>query len=239
MNNRKKGTRMRRLTAAVGAGDLALLGAVALAIPANADTTGGNVPAGPYNLTTTKLQNPTTGGTATNGTQQDVSALTPIPGVQYSIVPVNGIDLTTAAGWTTAATLSVNTSGQIAGARQRPRDPGHLYPDRNQQPTHPRHRGTSHSHPARGSRRRERRPAGPGFPWCALLFATALLAAGGYVWWAGRPAGRPADQPAVTRRSGAAPAPSAAPASGPVLVPVRERTRRSLRAGGMHEVPDV
>jgi fimbrial isopeptide formation D2 family protein/LPXTG-motif cell wall-anchored protein len=113
MENPKKGARLRRLTATVGAAALALAGAVALAGPANADTTGGNVPAGPYNLTITKLENPSTGGTATNGTQQDVSALTPIAGVQYSIVPVNGIDLSTPAGWTTAATLSVNSSGQV------------------------------------------------------------------------------------------------------------------------------
>lgn len=107
------GPRLRRLSAIISTGALALLGVAAIAVPAHADTTGGNVPSGPYNLTITKVQNPAAGGTATNGTQQNVSSLTPIPGVQYNIVPVNGVDLTTSAGWTTAATLSVNSSGQI------------------------------------------------------------------------------------------------------------------------------
>jgi fimbrial isopeptide formation D2 family protein/LPXTG-motif cell wall-anchored protein len=102
-----------RLAALVGAGALALLGVAAVAAPAHADTNGGNVPAGPYTLNLTKLANPAAGGTATNGTQQDVSALTAIPGVDYSIAPVTGVDLTTQAGWTTAATLTVNAAGDI------------------------------------------------------------------------------------------------------------------------------
>ncbi|NYG07275.1 fimbrial isopeptide formation D2 family protein/LPXTG-motif cell wall-anchored protein [Phycicoccus badiiscoriae] len=115
MNNTSRSPRLRRLAAVVGAGALTLLGVAAIAGPANADTTGGNVPAGPYNLTITKLQNPTTGGTATNGTQQNVAALTPIPGVVFNIAPVNGVDLTTQAGWITASTLTVNSSGQVVG----------------------------------------------------------------------------------------------------------------------------
>lgn len=108
----------RRLTAAIGVGSLALLGAAAFAGPANADTTGGNAPAGPYTLTITKLQNPPGGGTPSDGTAQtsgSTSGLTPIPGVVFSIAPVNGVDLTTPAGWTTAAGLTVNSSGQVVG----------------------------------------------------------------------------------------------------------------------------
>jgi fimbrial isopeptide formation D2 family protein/LPXTG-motif cell wall-anchored protein len=110
MKNAHSGAR-RRLTAVVSASALALLGVAAVAAPAHAATAA--VPAGPYSLTITKLQNPATGGTATNGSQQNVSALTPIAGVDFSIAPVTGVDLTTTAGWTTAATLAVNSSGAI------------------------------------------------------------------------------------------------------------------------------
>ncbi|MFE4949381.1 SpaH/EbpB family LPXTG-anchored major pilin [Leifsonia sp. NPDC056665] len=107
-------TLTRRLTAAIGVGALALLGAAAFAGPANADTTGGNAPAGPYTLTITKLQNPPGGGTPTDGTVQ-TNGLTPIPGVVFSVAPVTGVDLTTPAGWTTAAGLAVNSAGQVVG----------------------------------------------------------------------------------------------------------------------------
>lgn len=116
MNTNSRSPRLRRLAAVVGVGALALLGVAAFAAPANADTTGGNVPAGPYNLTITKLQNPATGGTATgdNGSQQTPPAgATPIAGVVFNIAPVNGVDLTTAAGWSTAAGLTVNSSGAV------------------------------------------------------------------------------------------------------------------------------
>ncbi|MFE4468002.1 SpaH/EbpB family LPXTG-anchored major pilin [Leifsonia sp. NPDC056824] len=105
---------IRRLTAAIGVGAVALLGAAAFAGPASADTTGGNAPAGPYTLTITKLQNPPGGGTPTDGTAQ-TSGLTPIPGVVFSVAPVNGVDLTTPAGWTTAAGLTVNSAGRVVG----------------------------------------------------------------------------------------------------------------------------
>jgi fimbrial isopeptide formation D2 family protein/LPXTG-motif cell wall-anchored protein len=110
MKNAHSGAR-RRLTAIVSASALALLGVAAVAAPAHAAT--GGVPAGPYSLTITKLQNPATGGTATNGSPQSVGSLTPIAGVSFSIAPVTGVDLTTTAGWTTAATLTVNAAGVI------------------------------------------------------------------------------------------------------------------------------
>lgn len=113
MHNTDRTPRLRRLSAIVGAGALALLAVTAVAGPASADTTGGNVPGGPYTLNITKLQNPATGGTATSGAKQTVSGLTAIPGVVFSIAPVNGVDLTTQAGWTTASTLTVNSSGQV------------------------------------------------------------------------------------------------------------------------------
>ncbi|QNE36514.1 SpaH/EbpB family LPXTG-anchored major pilin [Leifsonia shinshuensis] len=104
----------RRPAAAIGIGALVLLGAAAFAAPANADTTGGNAPAGPYTLTITKLQNPAGGGTPADGTPQ-TSSLPPIPGVVFSVAPVNGVDLTSPAGWTTAAGLTVNAAGQVVG----------------------------------------------------------------------------------------------------------------------------
>lgn len=102
-----------RLTAALGAAALGVLACVAVTGPASADTTGGNVPAGPYSLTITKLQNPAGGGTATDGAQQTLTNPKPLAGVAFSIAPVQGVDLTTSAGWKTAATLTVNSSGQV------------------------------------------------------------------------------------------------------------------------------
>lgn len=103
----------KRLSAVLGATALAILACGVSVAPANADTTGGNVPAGPYNLTITKLQNPASGGTGTDGAQQTLTDPKPLTGVNFSIAPVQGVDLSTAAGWTTAADLKVNSSGQV------------------------------------------------------------------------------------------------------------------------------
>lgn len=112
MQNSPKRSRLPRLATVVGAATLALLAGVASAAPASA-ATAGNVPSGPYNLTITKLANPASSGIIADGTQQDTSSLTPLAGVGYSIAPVEGVDLSTAAGWTTAADLSVNAAGQV------------------------------------------------------------------------------------------------------------------------------
>lgn len=112
MNTTPKRGRSHRLAVAIDAAALALLAGVAGAAPAGAATVG-NVPSGPYTLTITKLTNPASSGVTADGTEQDTSSLTPISGVGYSIAPVNGVDLSTAAGWTTAADLTVDTAGQV------------------------------------------------------------------------------------------------------------------------------
>jgi len=113
MKNPFSGANRRRLTAALGAASLALLGLAAFAGPAHADTNGGNVPPGPYTLTLTKLETPPGGGSATNGTRQTPPGAVPIPGVTYTIAPVNGVDLSTSSGWDTASRLAVNSSGAV------------------------------------------------------------------------------------------------------------------------------
>lgn len=102
-----------RLMAGLGAAALALLTSAVATAPANADTSGGNVPSGPYTLTITKLENPAAGGTPTDGTQQSLSGATPIEGVTFSIAPVEDVDLSTSAGWLTAGELKVNNAGVV------------------------------------------------------------------------------------------------------------------------------
>lgn len=114
MNRTKRGRRLGRALTAAGAVVLALTGLTLAGGAANADSVG-NLPAGPYTLNITKLQQPATAGTTTNGTQQNVSGLTPVPGVQYQIQPVNGVDLSTSTGWQTASTLTVSSTGVVSG----------------------------------------------------------------------------------------------------------------------------
>ncbi|MDR2999156.1 MAG: SpaH/EbpB family LPXTG-anchored major pilin [Microbacterium sp.] len=102
-----------RRMAGLGAAALAILASVVVTAPANADTPGGNVPPGPYSLTITKLENPAAGGTPTSGVKQTLTGATPIDGVNFSIAPVQGVDLSTSAGWAKAADLKVNNSGQV------------------------------------------------------------------------------------------------------------------------------
>ena len=48
-------------------------------------------------------------------------------------------------------------------------------------------------------------PAGPGFPWWVLCFAIAIVGAGSYVWWTGRPPRRRGGNHAVRRQTTAVP----------------------------------
>ena len=114
MRRNTKGRVLRSTLATSGAFALALLGLTVLSAPASAASTVGNVPEGPYTLTITKLQNPETGPISNDGgNQQSTDGLTPIPGVDYTIAPVNGVDLSTAAGWQTASHLTVNSQGVV------------------------------------------------------------------------------------------------------------------------------
>ncbi|WFR84290.1 SpaH/EbpB family LPXTG-anchored major pilin [Arthrobacter sp. Y-9] len=49
-------------------------------------------------------------------TPAQLAALTPMPGVTFTVQPINGIDLTTNAGWTAAAALTPTTAAAQAGA---------------------------------------------------------------------------------------------------------------------------
>jgi fimbrial isopeptide formation D2 family protein/LPXTG-motif cell wall-anchored protein len=114
MNLNNKRRPLGRVLTAAAATVMALAGLTVGSGTAHADSVG-NLPSGPYTLNITKLQQPATAGTVTNGQQQNVSGLTPVPGVQYQIQPVNGVDLSTAAGWQTASTLTVSSTGTVTG----------------------------------------------------------------------------------------------------------------------------
>jgi len=59
----------------------------------------------------TKFQSPPTAGQAATGVQiQDTSSYTPIEGVVYEVTQVPGVDLTTNAGWVTAANTTVTAA---------------------------------------------------------------------------------------------------------------------------------
>lgn len=104
----------RRVVAAVGAVTIAMIGAVALAAPASATETpnGPNIdPKAKGSVTIHKYAEPDQAtGLPYDGTKltaEQLKNLTPLQGVTFSIAQVDGIDLTTNAGWTTAATLTV------------------------------------------------------------------------------------------------------------------------------------
>lgn len=104
----------RTLVTTVVASCVAIAGVLIASGPASADPSVGNIPSGPYSLTITKYENPVSGPVANDGgAQQSVSGLTPLANVDYSIAPVSGVDLTTAAGWQTSSTLHVSTTGVV------------------------------------------------------------------------------------------------------------------------------
>lgn len=112
----------RRVVAAVGAVTIAMIGAVALASPASATETpnGPNIdPKAKGSVTIHKYAEPdqATGlpNDGTKLTEEQLKNLTPLQGVTFSIAKVDGIDLTTNAGWTTAATLKVSADGVVTG----------------------------------------------------------------------------------------------------------------------------
>jgi len=85
---------------------------MALAFGASTNAIADTVPLVDANQTGTinihKFQQPTTmGKTPADGTQQDTTGLTPISGVEFTVQQVPGVDLTTNAGWVTAAGMTV------------------------------------------------------------------------------------------------------------------------------------
>lgn len=108
----------QRALAAAGALILGVVGAVAISLPASAavgpnidpDTTG--------TLTLHKYEQPSPVGAPADGTEQTITGLTPIAGVEFTLTPVTGVNLTTNAGWTSAA--GYNTALRAAQAT----DPG-------------------------------------------------------------------------------------------------------------------
>jgi fimbrial isopeptide formation D2 family protein/LPXTG-motif cell wall-anchored protein len=108
-----------RLTAAVGAIALAAVGAIVGAAPASADTAPplANIdPSATGSIIVHKYSEPTDGGGAPNAggvTTTVPTGANPLSGVTFDVQQVQGIDLTTNAGWTTASGLSVTPAGTV------------------------------------------------------------------------------------------------------------------------------
>lgn len=109
------GGRLRGIAAAAGAVALGTMGMVALAAPASAATP--NFPDGPYSVTVHKYAQPDEAtGLPNDGTEIDagsLAGLVALDGVTYTIAEVQGIDLTTAAGWQLTEHLSVDATGAV------------------------------------------------------------------------------------------------------------------------------
>lgn len=115
----KKGGRGLRVLATVGALALGLAGVAAMAAPANAASpTVPNLPSGPYTLNITKYAQPNPPlDLGNDGTQQNIpSSVKPLAGVVYTVAPVNGVDLTTAAGWQLTEGMKVSSTGVVTDA---------------------------------------------------------------------------------------------------------------------------
>ncbi|GHS87302.1 hypothetical protein AGMMS50218_08870 [Actinomycetota bacterium] len=69
-------------------------------------------------LTVHKFEQPDGRGPAGNGLPQATTGLTPLAGVEFTVAPVTGIDLSTNAGWTDAAALTVaDAQGRLGAPR--------------------------------------------------------------------------------------------------------------------------
>lgn len=115
----KKGGRGLRALATVGALALGLAGVAAMAAPANAaGPTVPNLPGGSYTLNITKYAQPNPPlDLGHDGSQQNVpSTVTPLAGVVYTVAPVEGVDLTTAAGWQLTEGMTVSPTGVVTDA---------------------------------------------------------------------------------------------------------------------------
>ncbi|WP_281367199.1 SpaH/EbpB family LPXTG-anchored major pilin [Nocardioides kongjuensis] len=103
---------------------IAALGVVLVGLASSASAASPSLPdptkTGSINIHKFKAPDSPT-GLPNNGTVQDTTGLTPVPGVTFSIQKVGGIDLTTNQGWQDASALSgvfnpANASGSITGA---------------------------------------------------------------------------------------------------------------------------
>jgi len=116
IQRRRGPNRARTVASALAA---ALIGALAFASPAAAaDPKPGNLPPGPYTIDVHKLEQPVGGsGLGNDGTEQDTSSLKPLQGVKYTVQQVQGVDLTTNAGWETVPTLTVSDGKVSDGSK--------------------------------------------------------------------------------------------------------------------------
>ncbi len=111
-----------RVATIVGAVALGMIGVAGIAGPAAADSSVGNLPAGPYTLNVHKFEQPAALGTDNGGEPIDTSGLTPIAGVTFSVQRVTSIDLSTAAGW--EQTRGLTAEAVLAAPATYPLDAG-------------------------------------------------------------------------------------------------------------------
>ncbi|MFP1601830.1 SpaH/EbpB family LPXTG-anchored major pilin [Microbacterium sp. 2216-1] len=102
--------RLSRLTAALGASALALLGAVSIASSASAAEPF-DMPTDDGSLTIHKFEQPSPVGSANNdGGTIDTTGLTALGNVEFTVYPITDVDLTTEAGWDLARDYAADTS---------------------------------------------------------------------------------------------------------------------------------
>lgn len=116
----RKTTPLRRLAAGAGVLALALAGVFGVSSAASAaqgtdGTAPGNAPAGTTGTLVVHKYAGSPSGDTNNGTEQTI-ARPPLGGVEFTVCRVDGIDLTTSAGWTAAAAVTPGTADCGANA---------------------------------------------------------------------------------------------------------------------------
>ena len=99
-----------RVTAAIGALALGILGAVAVSAPASAAPGPNLTPGDTGTITIHKHKQPLVSGAPATGADQGILP-DPIAGVVFSVTPVNDVDLFTNEGWDDAADLASGLAG--------------------------------------------------------------------------------------------------------------------------------
>jgi fimbrial isopeptide formation D2 family protein/LPXTG-motif cell wall-anchored protein len=99
-----------RVTAAIGALALGILGAVAVTAPASAAPGPNLTPGDTGTITIHKHKQPLTSGAPATGADQGILP-DPIAGVVFSVTPVDDVDLFTNEGWDDAAELAAGLAG--------------------------------------------------------------------------------------------------------------------------------
>ncbi|WP_214468430.1 SpaH/EbpB family LPXTG-anchored major pilin [Microbacterium flavescens] len=95
----------KRVTAAIGAIALGIIGAVALTVPASAASGPNLTPGDTGTITIHKHEQPLISGAPATGANQGILP-DPIAGVVFSVTPVEDVDLLTNGGWDDAADLA-------------------------------------------------------------------------------------------------------------------------------------